>query len=143
MPISRPPRSLAFRARPKRGLVGLTPLIDVVFILLIFFMVVSSFTEWRTITLSSPFASGGRNQGVAGAVLVEVRSKGDVRLSGETMRLDAIDDRLRSLLDEAPDQRFIVKTAEGVALQELVDVLDRLSAAGADDIAFSHAEKSE
>lgn len=135
-----PRRSLASRAKPKRALIGLKSLIDVVFILLVFFMLVSSFTQWRTTTLSPSQAANGRSEGLVGAVLIEMRGGGDVRLSGETMRLDGIEGPVRALLDEAPDRRFIVEAAEGVALQDLVDLLDRLSVAGAGNVAFVRAE---
>ncbi|MGI9507175.1 MAG: ExbD/TolR family protein [Geminicoccaceae bacterium] len=140
MPISSPPRSLASRSRPGRPLVSLTPLIDVVFILLVFFMLVSSFTDWRSIDLTQPLSSSGQSHGFTDAILVEVRGDGDVRMSGETLSIDQIADRLRTLLQGAPDRRFIVKSEDGVPLQDLVDLLDLLSAAGADDIAFIRPE---
>lgn len=138
-----PPHSLASRAKPKRALIGLTPLIDVVFILLVFFMLVSSFTQWRTITLSPQQTTSGWSEGLVGAVLIEMRGEGDVRLSGETMRLDGIEDRVRALLDVAPDRRFLIEAGEGVALQDLVDLLDRLSVAGSGNVAFVRAEGVE
>ncbi|MEM7042763.1 MAG: biopolymer transporter ExbD [Pseudomonadota bacterium] len=140
MPPSSPPRSLAPSSGKKRALVSLTPLIDVVFILLVFFMLVSSFADWRTIDVTPPPAASGQSQGFTGAVLVEVHGDGQVRLSGETLALDQIADRLKRLIDGAPDRRFIVKTSERVRLQDLVDVLDRLAAAGAADITFARAE---
>lgn len=138
-----PPHSLASRTKPKRVLIGLTPLIDVVFILLVFFMLVSSFTQWRTITLSPQQTTSGWSEGFVGVVLIEIQGGGDVRLSGETMRLDGIEDRVRALLDVAPDRRFIIEAGEGVALQDLVDLLDRLSVAGAGNVAFVRAEGVE
>ncbi len=47
----------ALYASPKRRGVGLTSLIDVVFILLLFFMLTSSFTRQQQLTLASPVAS--------------------------------------------------------------------------------------
>lgn len=140
MPASSQPHSLALRPTKKRALVSLTPLIDVVFILLVFFMLVSSFADWRTITVSPPLDASGQSQGFTGAVLVEVQGEGQLRLSGETLGLDEIAGRLQRLLNSAPDRRFIIKTVDGVPLQDLVDVLDQLSAAGAEDISFARAE---
>ncbi len=140
MPASSQPHSLALRSTKNRALVSLTPLIDVVFILLVFFMLVSSFADWRTIAVSPPLATSGQSQGFTGAVLVEVRGEGQLRLSGEVLKLDEIAERLEPILDGTPDQRFIIKTVDSVQLQELVDVLDQLSAAGAEDISFARAE---
>ncbi|MEM8950988.1 MAG: biopolymer transporter ExbD [Pseudomonadota bacterium] len=140
MPPSSPPHSLARSPGKKRPLVSLTPLIDVVFILLVFFMLVSSFADWRTIDVTPPLAASGQSQGFTGAVLIEVQAGGQIRLSGEILALDQVADRLKRLIDDAPDRRFIVKTSESVRLQDLVDVLDRLAVAGAADIAFARAE---
>ena len=49
--------TLAAAAQKKRPLISLTPLIDVVFILLVFFMLASSFLDWRSIDLSTPAAA--------------------------------------------------------------------------------------
>ncbi len=140
MSTSNPPRSPAFRSGRKRTLVSLTPLIDVVFILLVFFMLVSSFADWRTITLAPPVAASGQSPGFSGAVLVDVRGGGDVRLSGETMTLDELADRAAIMLADKADRRFIVKTGEAVPLQDLVDVLDHLALAGATAVSFVRQE---
>ena len=65
--------------RSKRGggrrMISLTPLIDVVFILLVFFMLASSFTDWRAITLDTPPAAT-RSGSSEGALLVRVGQDG-------------------------------------------------------------------
>lgn len=107
---------------------SLTPLIDVVFILLLFFMLASSFADLRSITLDAP-ASGAGTPSVEGALLVEVRLDG-VRFAGRYVSLDDLAARIRGQLDAHPDRRVLVRPAERVSLQDTVRVLDRLSAAG-------------
>lgn len=116
------------RPRRRRSLISLTPLIDVVFILLVFFMLASSFLDWRSIELSAP-ATGAPSAGMEGALLVEVRGEG-LRLSGRAVTLDQLDERVRERLARRRDQAVFVKPAAGVPLQRAVAVLDRLSAAG-------------
>lgn len=127
----RPPRRLANSGR-RRALISLTPLIDVVFILLVFFMLASSFLDWRAITLDAP-AGAAAGSSAEGALLVEVRPDG-LRLSGETVSLDALAARVAERVAATPDHRVVVKPAPGVALQDTVGVLDRLAAAGAADL---------
>src|SRR3546814_18552679 len=55
----------------RRRLISLTPLIDVVFILLVFFMLASSFVDWRAIVLDTP-AAATRAGASEGALLVRV-----------------------------------------------------------------------
>ena len=53
---ARPPSWPIAKPRRRRSPISLTPLIDVVFILLVFFMLASSFLDWRSITLAAPSA---------------------------------------------------------------------------------------
>ena len=120
--------------RRRRPLIGLTPLIDVVFILLVFFMLASSFLDWRSIDLDAPGRAGAAAS-LSGAMLVEVRPDG-LRLSGRPVALDALTARVDGLLDRQPERRVLVRPTAGVSLQEVVAVLDRLSAAGVDDLSL-------
>jgi len=133
---SAPPR-LASEPRRRRALVSLTPLIDVVFILLVFFMLASSFLDWRGIALDAP-GKAAATPSMEGALLVEVRADG-LRLSGETMGLERLAERVGARLALKPEQRVLVQPAAGVRLQEAVDVLDRLAAAGASELTLIRA----
>ncbi|MEQ8816268.1 MAG: biopolymer transporter ExbD [Thalassobaculum sp.] len=127
--FARPPSWRIARLRRRHRLISLTPLIDVVFILLVFFMLASSFLDWRSIVLSAPSA-GAASAAMEGTLLVEVRPRG-LRLSGRPLTLEALESRVRSRLADKPDQAIFVKPAAGVPLQRAVAVLDRLTAAGA------------
>ena len=130
-PISAPPQ-LANRAGQPQGrrrpLISLTPLIDVVFILLVFFMLASSFLDWRSIDLNAP-AQAAAGPAMEGALLVEIRSDG-LLLSGEPVSLDVLTARIAERVAAKPGQRVVVKSAAGVPLQDAVNVLDRLTEAG-------------
>ena len=112
------PHLLASSARRRRTLIRLTPLIDVVFILIVFFMLASSFSDWRAIELTTP---EGAATGVSmeGALLVEIRRDG-LRLSGEFVSLDALVSRIEERATLQPDPRVLVKPLPGVPLQEAV-----------------------
>ena len=131
------PSPLRTRAAARRRGISLTPLIDVVFILLVFFMLASSFLDWRHIALQTP-AGAAAGVSMTGALLVEVRTD-SVRLAGQTLTLDALVEQVARQLGETPDRRILVAPAQGVSLQRAVSVLDRLAAAGADDISLVRA----
>ena len=122
-----PPR-LANRAPVRRPLISLTPLIDVVFILLVFFMLASSFLDWRSIDLDAPVRAAA-GSAMEGALLVEIRKDG-LRLSGEAVSPAGLVAKLRTRLAIKPDQKVLLKPAAGIALQQVVSVLDRLAVAG-------------
>lgn len=123
------------RAR-RRSLVSLTPLIDVVFILLVFFMLASSFLDWRAIDLDTPSARSGRSDQTSTTLVIGVHADG-FRLDGRAATLDTIADRVAARVAEDPDQRVLVRPATGVPLQRAVTVLDRLAALGVTNMALS------
>ena len=120
----------ASRPRRRRALISLTPLVDVVLILLVFFMVASSFRDWRAIALHSGVSGGnGTTTQMEGALLVEVLP-GGVRLSGEPVSLELLATRVRRHAAKRPDLRVLIRPAPGVVLQETVHVLDALRGTG-------------
>ncbi len=134
--ISTPPPSLrAATDGRRRTLISLTPLIDVVFILLVFFMLASSFLDWRAIDLDPPATAGAANR-LTGAMLVDIRSD-DLRLSGESLSLNLIVERLKQVARDHPDRAIVVRPTEGVSLQRTIEVLDRLAESGMQNISLN------
>lgn len=116
--------------RPRRrASISLTPLIDVVFILLIFFMLATSFVDWRVIPLAAARPGAGAPT-LDGAMLIDLTPEA-LRLSGETLDADAFDARVAARLADKPDQRFLLRPRDGADMQRLVGLLDRLEALGA------------
>ena len=116
--------------RRRRRLIGLTPLIDVVFILLLFFMLASQFHQWRAMTIG---ATGTPDNGeVAPAVLVRVHGDGSLDLNGEPVAVHALTAHLRQTLIREPALSVQIESADEVPLQALVTLFDQLHAAGID-----------
>ncbi|GMG84174.1 hypothetical protein LNKW23_33880 [Paralimibaculum aggregatum] len=131
-------------ARPRRRLrrrlrIGLTPLIDVVFILLVFFMLASSFEDWRSLPLAAaPAMAGAPAPAMAGAMLVEVAPAG-LRLAGAPVSGAALRRRLAERLAAVPEQRVLLRALPGAEMQRLVAAVDLLRAAGVRDLALAPA----
>jgi biopolymer transport protein ExbD len=117
----------------RRAVISLTPLIDVVFILLVFFMLASSFMDWRTLDLGVARAGGGN--GMRGALLVEL-DLGSVRLSGRKVSETELQNILAARFKRDPDQRVLVKPRAGVPLQRAVELVDRIAAVGSKQVSF-------
>ena len=124
-----PPPLLLSKPAKKRPLVSMTPLIDVVFILLVFFMLATSFLDWRAIDLSAPAQAAAGPSAEGDALVIEILPDG-LRVASEPVSLNA----LNTWIAEAPEQRIVIKPATGVPLQRTVAVLDRVKAAGAADV---------
>ncbi len=107
--------------RPRRPL-SLTPMIDVVFLLLVFFMLTAQFDRKSVINLGSQ--SGVDASGDVPR-LVDVDA-GRVRLNGVAVDRTAL---VESLMKD-PDALVVVRANDGVNVQRLVDVLEALGAGG-------------
>lgn len=116
---------LAPAARRRRGL-NLTPMIDVVFLLLVFFMLVSRFGQLDGVPLA---LAGGSAPGWSGAPrLVDVRPDG-LSLNGSPREAAELIADLRRLMP-APDAPVVLRPQDGADVQRLVAVIDLLRDAG-------------
>ncbi|WP_052378576.1 ExbD/TolR family protein [Polycyclovorans algicola] len=104
----------------------LTSLIDVVFILLFFFMLASSYMDWRSLTLSLGGPADAASAQSRDAWAVQVYADGGLALNGTPLSAEDIDAQLR----EMPGFPVVVQPEPGVSLQALVTVLDRLRPTG-------------
>ena len=111
----------------RRRLVSLTPMIDVVFLLLVFFMLVSRFAVENAAEVSASQSAGaGLLEGAPRLVLVEALG---VRLNGAPI---ALEDLGRALLERSSPGAAIVLQADGdVSVQRLIDVIDVIETADA------------
>ena len=123
------------RPSPRKRLVSLTPLIDVVFILLLFFMLASSFIEWRAIVLNVP-AGGSAGSQDRESLVIGVNRDGKLRLNGEAVTWEGLKTRIRPVLARDAAQPFVVQPEADVPLQGIVTVLDRLAAVGGRNISL-------
>jgi len=118
----------ARRRRP-----SLTPMIDVVFLLLVFFMLAARFGIEQAIPVGAALAGGGEYRGAPR--LVTVTPEG-VRLNGRSVDLAALPEALRPLMPDN-DALVVLRASGGADLQAVVGVLDALGAAGIGRVALA------
>jgi len=113
--------------------VDISPLIDMVFILLIFFMVSTTFVRDMNLDLERPAASSAEVASTT-AIRLYIDSNGDTYLDGQPVRLWVIQSRLREMLQSSGSEQVLVVTDEDVASGRLVEVVDQARRAGAGDV---------
>jgi len=116
---------ISFGADRPRRRPNLTPMIDVVFLLLVFFMLASRFGVDRAVPLSLP-GSGGSYSGPPR--LVELSAEG-LRLNGRAIAPEDLAAALTSLMD-SPTDAIVLRPQDGADLQALVVLMETLGAAG-------------
>lgn len=110
-----------------RQLISLTPLIDVVFILLVFFMLASSFLDWRSISLDTVNAPSQSRQSTEHRVWILQVTDDKLTLDDVPASLDEVIVQLQQGLALEPDGKLIIQPINQTPLQAVVNVLDRLN----------------
>ncbi len=101
---------------------SLTPMIDVVFLLLIFFMLVARFGIDKVIDINLPSALGHNSQYEGAPRLVEIMSGKIVSLNGTEIPLDQLSSKLSKLMPN-PNALIILRSSAEANTQDLLDVL--------------------
>ena len=125
--------------RPRPTL-NIAPLIDVVFLLLVFFMLASTFIEPQAIDLVLPGRAAPQTAPTTEPLVVDVTPAGQIRLNGLVLSLDQLDSEIAGRLRETTDGGVTVRADAAVAVQLLVSVMDRIRAAGAANIKLATPE---
>jgi len=122
--------------RAGRG-IGLTPLIDVVFILLLFFLLASHFHQWRAFQLDTTPVSRSDGETAADeppALLLRVHVDGALDINGEALHPAQLADVIAEYRARRPTVAVVVAPAGNVRLQALVEVMDAVVAAGIETV---------
>lgn len=112
--------------------IEMTPLIDMVFLLLIFFLVATTFQQTeREMQIALPFASSSEPiSSMLQELIINVDAEGKIILGGRTMEVD----ELRRIVEEAvkvnPDQKATVRGDRRCVYASIMAVLDVCKAAG-------------
>jgi len=116
--------------------INVIPLVDVMLVLLIIFMVAAPMLQ-RGVEVNLPVAS--RSQEIASDrifVNVPLSFKDDRRvfIGQDPVRVDVLTERMRQLMVNRSDRQVFLRGDGGIELQELLDIMDRLKAAGVDKV---------
>ena len=121
--------------------INISPLIDMVFILLIFFMVSTTFVKDMKLDLDRPAASTATTASTKASRLY-IDNAGEIFLDGEPVRVWVIQSRIRDLLAASTGKSVLVVTDDGVPAGRLVEVVDQARLAGATDVGVATVEEA-
>lgn len=109
----------------------MTPLIDVVFLLLIFFMLTASFTQAQRLKVDLPQAEQGEStQDQNKDWVIEIDAQGQYALNGEALAADDLTVRLLALPERTEDTVVLIRADARTEHQAVVRALDAARAAG-------------
>lgn len=114
----------------------MTPMLDVVFIMLIFFIVTSSFVKESGIDVNRPVASTATVK-EQGNILIAISSKNDIWIDKRKIDVRAVRANVERLHAENPQGAVVIQADEGSVNGILVKVLDQVRLAGVSNVALA------
>ncbi len=117
----------------------LAPMIDIVFLLLIFFIVTWSYARFETeLDISVPAAEEGQPpERQVGEIIVNVRKDGDIVVNGTTLTQDQLFQKLVAVAAVSKDQAVILRGDGEATYNDIVRVLDTCKSANIWNVAFA------
>ena len=125
------------RAERRTRAIPMTPLVDVVFLLLIFFMLSTSFVRTESLELIVP--SAGSAVPVAKVKLLQVYVTGDgyMYLGRKPVNEEALVKSLKVTVSQHPDVNILLLSGPKVNVQQLVKMMDRINLAGGKNVSIA------
>ena len=129
------------RARRRAAVdINMTPLIDIVFILLIFFLMTSTFIQDSGFKVDLPSASAENADEILDALTVQITSRGEIVLQGTTTDADGLAGELTKLKAQLESENraatLMVQADQDAPHGVVVEVLDTARAVGLTDLAI-------
>lgn len=128
---------LARRKKPS-ALISMTSLIDVMLILLVFFMVTSTYLDLDMMPMvqrSDETVAPASSTAAAGApLLLQLSADGSVRLRGQVIAADSLATQLAGMATATPNLRVLVLPSGAADAQALVVLIDAATQAGIADL---------
>ncbi|MDA0804161.1 MAG: biopolymer transporter ExbD [Proteobacteria bacterium] len=118
------------------GEIDLTPMLDVVFILLIFFIVTSVFVTEAGIDVSKPEASTVEDTS-GDMILIAVGPQGDIWIDGDQIDPRFIRARFELRLADAPNSAVIIQGDESANNEQIMLILKAAREANINDVSIS------
>jgi len=115
----------------KAPTLALTSMLDVIFLLLCFFVTVSVFSQWESeISIQLPSAAtASEPERLPGEIIVNLSREGAVSVNGKTLTLPELTARLERIAKLYPGQPVIVRADKAVSYEKVVAAIDACRAA--------------
>ena len=133
------------RRRAKTPAFALTSMLDVIFLLLCFFVTASVFSQWESeISISLPAASSSETPSrLPGEVILNVARDGSVTVNAKKLTLSDLGERLRKVADFYPGQPVVIRADRETSYDSLVKVIDTCRNAGVWNFSLATVEEKE
>jgi biopolymer transport protein ExbD len=119
--------------------IDMTPMLDVVFIMLIFFIVTASFVKEAGIDVNRPEAATAVKKDRAN-MLVAISAKGEIWINKRKVDVRAVQANIERLYAENPQGTVVIQADRKATTDVLIKVMDASRAAGIQDVSIAAQE---
>ena len=116
--------------------INLTPMLDVVFIMLIFFIVTASFVKEAGIDVNRPEAATAVKKERA-SILIAISDKGEIWINKRRVDVRAVQANVERLKAENPQGSVVIQADKKSTTDTLIKVMDSARAAGVFDVSIA------
>ena len=124
------------QAQEEKEEIDMTPMLDVVFILLIFFIVTASFVKEAGIDVNRPEAATAVKKERAN-ILVAISDKGDIWINKRKVDIRRVQANIERLKAENPQGTVVIQADKKSTTDTLIKVMDSARAAGVFDVSIA------
>ncbi len=122
--------------------IGIAPLVDCVFLLLIFFLLTSSFSEQRGIRIELPKSSTAQDAEKENLEIV-VSETGEIVFQGRPTAISALTTALQNAVVQQGKAPVLMKADRLVPLEKVIEVIDCVRAANLETVSIATQKKPE
>ena len=120
--------------------IDMTPMLDVVFIMLIFFIVTASFVKEAGIDVNRPEAATAVKKDRAN-ILIAISDKGEIWINKRRIDVRAVQANIERLRAENPQGSVVIQADKKATPETLIKVMDASRAAGVYDVSIAAQEQ--
>ena len=121
--------------------INVAPLIDIVFLLLIFFMLTSEFTDFKTIDMISPNQSSTNIQNNDLPIIINLSENGLIEIDKIEIKLEDLSETIQMKLLNSNNKKIVISTLNKTKINNLIIVVDTIRSLGIENIALITKEK--
>ena len=122
--------------------INITPLIDIVFLLLVFFMLATSFIQKSTIEVNLSSGKTVEIENQKNTVVLILNKKGQVYLNKKLINISNIRNEITNIIEKNPKYKILIKSHKKIAVQKVIRLIEEVRLAGTDNIKLINLENN-
>ena len=121
--------------------INITPLIDIVFLLLVFFMLATSFIQKSTIEVNLNSGKTVQTEDEKNDVVLILNKTGQIYLNNKLISISNIKNEITKIIDKNTEHKVLIKSHKKIAVQKVIRLIEEVRLTGTDNIKLVNLEK--